>query len=168
MSKTKDKKQKAFLIIFVVLLFIASSFYLGVGLHKRENKPQVIKSPDFQGLVIDFTERFANDYFDGKAFLDPENQPVIDSYKEYLTIEKERILQHGISPLGGGVISFNSSLVIPEPEKGDGVFAVWLGTTINTREGIQKNVVFIARVKAFEENFIIQTAGAILGLEKNP
>jgi hypothetical protein len=90
-----------------------------------------------------------------------QNQPVIESYKKYLQFTEADYLSKGDSPLGGSVLKFGKEFFLPETDQNPLTYAVWIITTIRTRFGVEKEVVFITRVKPEGNTLLIMTAGAI-------
>jgi hypothetical protein len=170
MSETKSCNKKIMLLIvsmFILLILFYGGLNLRMKLLKQDEitafskmqKP--IQVNEIKMKAIELSKSFAHSFFDGTAFTNRENQPVVENFKEFLRIQEENYLSQGESPLGGYVIKFGEELIIHEPNQKFISYAVWIVTTIKTRSDIQKDVIFITRVNYLDNELLIETAGAI-------
>lgn len=160
-------------ILFVLLgmLFLFSITYMGIKILIPKapiqqalaviEKPSVSAKYEIEDNAISLSKKFAISYFDGTAFTHYQDQPVVESYKQYLQNTEALYVKSGQSPLGGKVLSFGKEIFIPEPEQNPISYAVWIVTTIETRFGEKKGIVFITRVSPQGDGLVIVTAGAI-------
>jgi hypothetical protein len=164
------KKSTRIGLIAIGILLGSAFIYLIMGFRNERAKNinisnTPIKTPlndiDFLNHVIEFSKEFAIAYFNGTAFLNPDVQPVSKNYMEYLKIEKNRLEEKSESPIVFDILGFDDNQVIPETDQGLETYAVWLITTIRTRNGFEKKVIFITRVKDINGTLVIETAGTI-------
>jgi hypothetical protein len=158
-------------LLLVTLLFLLSLAYAGLNIYMHKNfitsnpliaeTQQVSQSDLFKDKAINFSKQFALAFFDGTAFTQNQDQPVIESYRKFLKNTEVNYLEKGESPLGGSVLAFGKELFITETDQNPVTYAVWIVTKFRTRLGENKEVVFIARVRPEGNSLVIVTAGAI-------
>jgi hypothetical protein len=158
-------------MLLVVLLFLVSLVYAGLNIHIRKNlKPsdtliaktqQITQLKLLKESAINLSKRFAFAFFDGTAFTQNQDQPVIESYRQFLKNTEANYLKKKESPLGGSVVAFGKELFLPEADQYPITYAVWIVTKIRTHLGENKEVIFITRVKPEGNSLVIVTAGAI-------
>jgi hypothetical protein len=111
--------------------------------------------------VVDFVKAFATAFYDGSAFMDPDNQPVLESFKTYLRLEKKNIVLTQNNFSGSKLVSIEDIQVIPESLEGSQTFAVWMRVKIHTTDGIEKKMIFIARAQQINNRWQISTAFSV-------
>lgn len=160
-----SKVNRIFVSCLTVLVLSTIAFYiLQIVTSQRKiessTNPTMISNSDEQ-QVVDLVKAFAAVYYDGSAFINPDSQPVLESYKTYLRLEKKNIVLEQNDFNGSKLVSIENILVIPESLEGYQTFAVWMRVKIHTTDGIEKKMVFIARVQQINYRWQISTAFSV-------
>ncbi len=169
MEKKKPLQKKVLMTSCYLFLFVSIMYCVLNIRAKSVNQSQVHISQtqeskqiiNIRDRVIKLSKDFALSFFDGTAFINCETQPVVEDFRQFLRIEREEYFRKGESPLGGSVVKFGDEIFFQEPDQNGYSYAVWIVTTIRTRRGIEKDVVFITRVRFLSNELRIETAGVI-------
>ena len=149
--KLEISKPMKIFFISVTMLLTSTILFFCIRLFGKSDLPidkLFIESDAPESLedkAIELSKKFANAFFDGTAFLNPEQQPVTENFRSYLMMEREKYLLDNQSPLGGKVMNLISEKAQLEINHNVNFYAVWLTVVIQTRTGEEKKVIFITR-----------------------